>query len=128
MKRNLSIVIFIASVGFLSSCVTQPAREDYDVSNPYAAPDYADDQDVRSAPDDVNLSYDAPAAYEDTASVQRQPSYQSSGFATTHTVVRGDSLWKISKQYGVSIDEIKQANGLSSDVAVLGARLRIPSR
>lgn len=125
MKTNLAIVVSSCAVGVFSSCVQQPARENYDVSNPYAAPNYADSD---YAVNDVNPSYDAPAVYEDNDTVQPAPSYQSSGSSTTHTVVRGDSLWKISRQYGVSIDDIKQANGLSSDVAVLGARLKIPSR
>jgi N-acetylmuramoyl-L-alanine amidase len=34
---------------------------------------------------------------------------------TTHTVRPGDSLYKISQQYGVTISSIKSANGLKSD-------------
>ena len=44
----------------------------------------------------------------------------------THTVVRGDTLDRISRKYGVSIAAIKKANGMSTDVVVLGAKLRIP--
>ena len=44
----------------------------------------------------------------------------------THTVAKGDSLGKISKKYGVSVDAIKQANGMKSDTVVLGSKLRIP--
>jgi LysM repeat protein len=44
----------------------------------------------------------------------------------THTVVRGDTLDRISRQHGVSIDAIKRANGMTNDTVILGARLRIP--
>jgi LysM repeat protein len=42
--------------------------------------------------------------------------------------VRGDSLWSIGKKYGVSIDAIKQANGMSRDIVVLGTKLKIPAQ
>ena len=44
----------------------------------------------------------------------------------SHTVVKGDTLAKISRKYGVSVDALKQANGLKSDTVVLGSKLRIP--
>lgn len=44
----------------------------------------------------------------------------------THQVVKGDSLAKISRKYGVSIDALKKANNMSSDTVVLGTKLRIP--
>ena len=43
-----------------------------------------------------------------------------------HTVVKGDSLGRISSKYGVSMDAIKKANGMKSDTVVLGSKLRIP--
>lgn len=43
-----------------------------------------------------------------------------------HTVVKGDTLAKISRKYGVSIDALKKANGMSSDTVVLGSKLRLP--
>ena len=43
-----------------------------------------------------------------------------------YSVVSGDSLWKISKVFGVSIDAIKSANALESDVVVVGEKLTIP--
>ena len=44
----------------------------------------------------------------------------------THQVVAGDTLAKISRKYGVSIEAVKQANGMKSDTVVLGSKLRIP--
>ncbi len=43
-----------------------------------------------------------------------------------HTVVKGDTLSKISRQHGVSVEAIKKANNMSSDNVILGSKLRIP--
>ncbi|MEJ6951093.1 S8 family peptidase [Natronospora cellulosivora (SeqCode)] len=43
-----------------------------------------------------------------------------------YTVVAGDSLYRISRQFNVSIDSIKKANALSSDTIFVGQRLVIP--
>lgn len=44
----------------------------------------------------------------------------------THVVVKGDTLDRISRKHGVSIDAIKKANGMKSDTVILGSKLRIP--
>ena len=122
MKNN-TLLPLAAFSALLASCAPQGGGEDYDISNPYAAPDYGDDSGTPYQPSDVNPAYDAPAVYEDTT-----PEPAPAQSATVHTVVRGDSLWKIGKQYGVTVDAIKKANGLTKDTAVLGAKLKIPAR
>jgi len=47
---------------------------------------------------------------------------------TIHTVGKGDSLWAISKKYGVSVESLKKANGLTKDTVVIGQKLQIPVR
>ncbi len=44
-----------------------------------------------------------------------------------YIVKKGDSLWSISKKFNVSIDTIKEANGLTSNFIQEGDRLYIPS-
>lgn len=44
-----------------------------------------------------------------------------------YTVQKGDSLWSISKKYGISVEELKNANGLSSNLISVGQNLLIPS-
>jgi membrane-bound lytic murein transglycosylase D len=44
-----------------------------------------------------------------------------------HVVKSGDSLWSVSRKYGVSVPALASANGLSSSAGlVAGARLEIP--
>ncbi|HXV74960.1 MAG TPA: LysM peptidoglycan-binding domain-containing protein [Candidatus Polarisedimenticolaceae bacterium] len=45
----------------------------------------------------------------------------------THSVRRGDSLWKLASRYGTTVDRIKRDNGLRSDRLYVGQRLRISS-
>jgi LysM repeat protein len=47
---------------------------------------------------------------------------------TIHTVAKGDSLWAISRKYGVSVDALKKANGMTKDTVVIGQKLQIPAR
>jgi LysM repeat protein len=43
-----------------------------------------------------------------------------------HVVAKGDTLSRIAKQYNTSVNDIKVANGIPSDVIQLGQRLTIP--
>lgn len=48
------------------------------------------------------------------------------GTSRTYTVKSGDSLWKIASTYGTSVNALKQANGLTSDLLSIGQILVIP--
>ncbi|OTQ87606.1 D-gamma-glutamyl-meso-diaminopimelic acid endopeptidase [Bacillus subtilis subsp. subtilis] len=43
----------------------------------------------------------------------------------TYKVKSGDSLWKISKKYGMTINELKKLNGLKSDLLRVGQVLKL---
>lgn len=45
-----------------------------------------------------------------------------------YTVQSGDSLWNISKKFGITVDELKQANNLTSNLLSIGQNLYIPSK
>ena len=43
-----------------------------------------------------------------------------------YTVKSGDTLWELSRRYGTTVEAIRQANGLTSNVLQIGQVLRIP--
>lgn len=45
-----------------------------------------------------------------------------------YTVKSGDSLWGIAKKYGVTVDELKTLNNLTSNALTIGQLLRIPTK
>ena len=46
---------------------------------------------------------------------------------TDYWVVRGDTLWKIAKAHGISVQAVKSANGLRSNSIYPGQRLKLPA-
>lgn len=46
--------------------------------------------------------------------------------AKYYTVKTGDSLWSISKRFGITVDELKKANNLKSNLLSIGQNLIIP--
>lgn len=67
----------------------------------------------------------APSSEETTGSDASDESAASQPQATYHTVRSGESLWTISRQHGVTIDQIRQLNGLRSNSLRPGQRLRV---
>ena len=54
------------------------------------------------------------------------PSGGSDSGSITHTVKKGDNLWDISRKYGVSVEQIRKLNGLSSKAVLkIGQKLVI---
>ena len=43
-----------------------------------------------------------------------------------YTVQRGDTLFSIAQQFGISVEELKQLNGLTEDTIYVGQKLRVP--
>ena len=53
-------------------------------------------------------------------------SSSSNGNSIIHTVKSGDNLWDLSKKYGVSVEQIRKLNGLSSKAVLkVGQKLKI---
>lgn len=47
---------------------------------------------------------------------------------TKYVIQKGDTLWGISKKYGIPIDQIKKENQLESDLLIAGRTLSIPKQ
>ncbi len=43
-----------------------------------------------------------------------------------YTVQRGDTLFSIAEQFGITVEELKQLNGLTDDTIYVGQKLRVP--
>lgn len=48
--------------------------------------------------------------------------------ANVYIVQKGDSLWSIAKKYGITADELKNYNKLTSNLLTVGQKLRIPTK
>lgn len=61
--------------------------------------------------------------------IRKSSSGTSSGDYVIHTVKSGDNLWDISKKYGVSVEQIRNLNGLSSKAVLkIGQKLKIKNK
>ncbi|MDE6301358.1 MAG: transglycosylase SLT domain-containing protein [Muribaculaceae bacterium] len=65
---------------------------------------------------------------EKTVDSTSNTSRQKTKSSTTHTVVKGENLYKISKRYGVTVDELRKANNLKGDALSIDQKLVIPSK
>lgn len=51
-----------------------------------------------------------------------------SALADSYTVVKNDTLWDLSKKYGVSVSDLKKVNGVSGHLIYVGQKLQIPAK
>jgi len=54
------------------------------------------------------------------------PSITEDDSSNTYIVKAGDSLYSIANKYGVTVDELKSANNLTSNILLVGQKLTIP--
>lgn len=139
--NSIRFLVLPALAAAFVSCA--PKQDAYDTSNPYGTPDGGTTAGnlPAQAGEPVNPTYDTPAAYEDsgapvvdpTAVAPATPTQPAGGAAspraaTTHVVVKGDTLSGIASKYKVPMASIMQANHMTKDTVVLGKKLIIPAR
>ncbi|WP_026678959.1 C40 family peptidase [Fictibacillus gelatini] len=63
-----------------------------------------------------------------TAALFGSTLFTTGAFAADVKVQKGDTLWEFSKKYGTSVQAIKSANHLTSDIIYVGQTLHIPEK
>lgn len=66
--------------------------------------------------------------YQASSSTKKAAAKPKAAVAKTHKLKSGETLSSVSKKYGVSIAELKKANGLKNDNIRAGATLKIPAK
>ncbi|MCP1660251.1 peptidoglycan DD-metalloendopeptidase family protein [Neisseria perflava] len=99
-------------------------------ANPYGANPYGSNAVFNDAPytppATTTPSYSAPAAPAYSGGGTYTPSYAPVDVnAATHTVVRGDTVYNISKRYGINQDDLRAWNGLADNTISVGQTLRV---
>ena len=147
MKR-LSTLLFATSLAFVAaSC---KSKDDTYSSNPYQDNPYygpqggattgttsttgsSDYADVTPAAPTNNYTAPTPAPPAPAYTAPAAPAYTppaapatNYGGSSSHIVAKGDTLYNLSRRYGTSVAAIQSANGLNSDLIVLGQSLNIP--
>jgi LysM repeat protein len=79
---------------------------------------------VVSAPSRQQQIEPAPTS---TRAVPASTSASSAGARPVHTVKSGETLWRISRTYGITVMALQVANGLVSPAVAAGQSLRIPA-
>lgn len=103
IHRNTGVTqSVIVEYGFVDSTGDDPAQ----LKNNYE--DFSE-ATVRAVMRYLNLPYSAPS------------------IVNAYTVKSGDSLWSIAKKYNVSVEELKVANNLTSNLLTVGQILIIPT-
>lgn len=80
-----------------------------------------------SAPSTPTYTQPSAPTYAQTSTTYTQPySAPATSGGSSHTVARGENLYRIGLRYGTSVAAIKSANGLGTDTIYPGQVLRIP--
>ncbi len=131
-SRIIRSLLFLTVTLVSVSCITKQSSDPYSNSNPYYGPQGAyGDNNAGAQPVPDSSGYVAPAPAEANysappAAAYKAPASSGGGGSKSHTVSKGDTLYGLARRYGTSVNAIKNANGLNSDLIRLGQKLRIP--
>lgn len=137
----LTTAFLVAASLSVTSCAMNDGGDDYDTDgydqgyqdpNPYGVPQqdgYGSNNYQEVNPPAQDPIYSAPAYESSAPAAPSGPSGPPAAIAGTHTVAKGDTLWGLSRKYGVSQDAIRAANNMpaGSTNVRLGDTLNIPA-
>ena len=96
-------------------------------TDPYESPKVIEEKEIREVVSNTPSSKAPPEVMKpsripktETASVTITPAPLE---APTHTVTKGDTLYSLSRQYGITVAELKKMNNLSADTISIGQKL-----
>lgn len=101
-------------------------NDDLKLSEPSLAEFGLDDLDFKDsdlASFDSELDENTPEAPLDSISVESDNTLALSDGGSSHTVAKGETLYRLSKQYGVSVDDLKTWNSLPDNTIHIGQEL-----
>ena len=108
-------------------------ESDY-ITPEYITPDYVT-TDTQTYGNTVVPVVESDSSYQIELFAPETPSYSAStayttssttSFAKTHTVSKGENLYRISKLYGVTVPAIQSENGMADTALSIGQQIRIP--
>ncbi|WP_107995376.1 LysM peptidoglycan-binding domain-containing protein [Trichococcus paludicola] len=67
----------------------------------------------------------APAVVETPVETVKEPETTTGVYSNSYTIQAGDNLYRIAINHGMTLDELMQANGLSSTEAQIGMALKV---
>lgn len=107
-----------------------PADSSATATTPVAQASESDNAGTRSAADSRVSSAMSASAAKPRASQADQKQHKKPAAAKpqTHTVKKGDNLGRIASRYSVTVDAIRQANGIKGDNIQIGQKLTIPAK
>lgn len=68
---------------------------------------------------------EVPPVVEEPESIEEESDDDDKVYANVYTIKAGDNLYRIAVNHGMTLDELKEVNGLSSDVAEIGVVLKV---
>jgi membrane-bound lytic murein transglycosylase D len=104
---------------------TMPERPAVVVTTPTTTPVPVPSTPPPPAPTPTNPAVEPTKQPSVTPPTGTNPSSPTEIEGSYHTVAKGDTLFNVSRRYGITIASLKAMNGLTSDNIQIGQRLRI---
>ena len=102
-------------------------------ANPYAVPGANGETGAPYQPIPGVTNTPTPSVQNIATPAPQIPAYtplpqEPSSLGSTHTVEKGDTIWGLTRKYGITGDALRAANNLQTDTIWVGQRLVIPAR